>query len=85
AKLSFSGTLIEHVSELLKNDPSYDLSECVKINITGSLRLMGKEVKIEIFLGEYYKFALMARELSGATSTYARLWCLIHKVDRWNT
>lgn len=34
AKLSFSGTLIEHVSELLKNDPSYDLSECVKINIS---------------------------------------------------
>ena len=50
----------------------------------GSLRLMGKEVKIEIFLGEYYKFVLMARELSGATSTYARLWCLIHKLDRWN-
>jgi len=35
AKLSFSETLIEHARELLKNDPSYDLSECVKVKVSG--------------------------------------------------
>lgn len=59
-----------------------------EINTTleaGSIEVDGKEVKIEMFLGGDYKFLLMAMGLSGATSTYACLWCLIHMLDRWNT
>ena len=47
----------------------------------GSLRVMGKKYELKFFLREYNKFLLMARELSGATSTYACLWCLSHKLD----
>lgn len=38
-----------------------------------------------MFLGGDCKFLLMVMGLSGATSTHACLWCLIHKLDRWDT
>ena len=52
---------------------------------TGFIEVDGKKVKIEMFLGGDYKFLLMVMGLSGATSTRACLWCLIHKLDRWDT
>ncbi|KAJ7369993.1 hypothetical protein OS493_034939 [Desmophyllum pertusum] len=149
AQISFSETLKNHVRELLENDPSYDITEPVKVKIsgdgakmsrstnfmilsfcllqtgekvmssrgnrtiaivngpekydtlkhsfssaineintvleTGFIEVDGKEVKIEMFLGGDYKFLLMVMGLSGATSTHACLWCLIHKLDRWDT
>lgn len=44
-----------------------------------------KEIPIELFLGGDYKFLLMAMGMSGATSDYACLWCLVHKLKRWDT
>ena len=38
-----------------------------------------------MFLGGDYKFLLLVMGLSGVTSTHACLWCLIHKLDRWDT
>ena len=43
----------------------------------------GKKVKLDFFLGGDMKFLLMVMGLSGATSTYACLWCKIHKDERW--
>ncbi|CAH3163458.1 unnamed protein product, partial [Porites lobata] len=79
----------------LKNDPSYDLSECVKVKISDGAKMSRSNNFIILFFNPspnrrkgnkiIAAFLLMARELSGATSTYACLWCLSHKLDRWNT
>ena len=49
----------------------------------GETTVDGKKVKLEFFLGGDMKFLLMVMGLSGATSTYACLWCKIHKDERW--
>ena len=149
AQISFCETLKNHIREFLRTDPSYDLTEPVKVKIsgdgakmsrttnfmilsfcllqtgekvmssrgnrtiaivngpekyetlehsfssaineintvleTGFIEVDGQEVQIEMFVGGDYKFLLMVMGLSGATSTHACLWCLIHKLDRWDT
>ena len=149
AQISFTETLKSHVKELLQTDPSHDMTEPIKVKIsgdgakmsrstnfmilsfcllqtgekvmsskanrtiaivngpekyetlkqsfssaineintvleTGFIEVDGKEIKIEMFLGGDYKFLLMVMGLSSATSTHACLWCLIHKLDRWDT
>ena len=50
----------------------------------GEIDVDGKEVSIEMCLGEDYKFLLMTMGLKGATFDYARIWCKIHKLQRWD-
>ena len=80
---------------LLSNGPEkYDTLEhsfssaIIEINSVleaGLIEVDGKTVKVEMFLGGDYKFLLLTMGLSGATSAYACLWCLIHKLERWDT
>ncbi|PFX15033.1 hypothetical protein AWC38_SpisGene20771 [Stylophora pistillata] len=48
AQISFSETLIEHVRELLKKDPHYDLNEPVKVKISGDGAKMSKSTNFMI-------------------------------------
>lgn len=52
---------------------------------SGFIEVDEKETQIEMFLGGDYKFLLVIMGLSGATSIHSCLWCLIHKLDRWDT
>ena len=61
------------------------INEINSVLEAGLIEVDGKTVKIEMFLGGDYKFLLMTMGLSGATSIYACLWCLIHKLERWDT
>lgn len=51
----------------------------------GNILIVGKEVKLEFFLGGDNKFLLMIMGLNSATADYACLWCDIHKQSRWDT
>lgn len=71
--------------DTLEHSFSSVISEINTVLEAGFIDVDGKQVKIEMFLGGDYKFLLMVMGLSGATSAHACLWCLIHKLDRWDT
>ena len=71
--------------ETLEHSFSSAINEINTVLETGFIEVDGKEIQIEMFLGGDYKFLLMVMGLSGATSTHSCLWCLIHKLDRWDT
>ncbi|XP_048587411.1 uncharacterized protein LOC125570187 [Nematostella vectensis] len=58
-----------------------DINEHVKAK---KVTLGDKEIPLEFFLGGDLKFLLLSMGLSGATSDYACLWCIVHKSQRWN-
>ncbi|XP_022808035.1 uncharacterized protein LOC111345047 [Stylophora pistillata] len=57
-------------------------SEVNEIQDRGHIIVDGKQVEIELFLGGDYKFLLLVMGISAANSTYACLWCKVHKKDR---
>ncbi|KAK3704236.1 hypothetical protein QZH41_020490 [Actinostola sp. cb2023] len=56
--------------------------EINRIGDCGYVIVDNKRVEIELFLGGDYKFLLLVMGLSAATSTYACVWCKVHKKDR---
>ncbi|PFX29308.1 hypothetical protein AWC38_SpisGene5996 [Stylophora pistillata] len=56
-------------------------SEVNEIQDRGHIIVDGKQVEIELFLGGDYKFLLLVMGISAANSTYACLWCKVHKKD----
>ena len=73
------------IYDTLEHSFSSVINEINTVLEAGFIDVDGKKVKIEMFLGGDYKFLLMVMGVSGATSTHACLWCLIHKLDRWDT
>ena len=71
--------------DTLEHSFSSVISEINSVLEAGFIDVDGKHVQVEMFLGGDYKFLLMVMGLSGATSTHACLWCLIHKLERWDT
>ena len=71
--------------DTLEHSFSSAINEMNTVLEAGFTDVDGKQVKIEMFLGGDCKFLLMVMGLSGATSTHACLWYLIHKLDRWDT
>ena len=68
--------------ETLEKSFSSAINEINTVFETGFIEVDGKEIQIEMFLGGDYKFLFMVMGLDGARSTH---WCLIHKLDRWDT
>ncbi|EDO29491.1 predicted protein [Nematostella vectensis] len=68
----------ETIAESLKDV----LEEIDAVQDDGYVELDGKKINVEFFLGGDYKLLLQTMGLRAANSTYACLWCKVHKKDR---
>ena len=60
------------------------LNEINELIATKFVEVDGVKCLINIFLGGEYKILLITMGLNGATSTYAYLWCKVHKSKRFD-